>query len=78
MLANLKGTALTFFLVASAFYLYDISILKSLCAGLITSICIRNQKIRRLYENICVFAIIIKLANPNIENQFISFVSKHF
>jgi hypothetical protein len=78
MLTNLKGTALTFFVVVSAFYSYDISIVKSLLAGLLISICIRNQKIRRLYENICVFAIIIKLANPNIENQFISFVSKHY
>jgi hypothetical protein len=74
----LKRTALTFFLVAASFYIYEISIEKSIIAGLLVSICIRNQIMRRLYENICVFAIIIKLANPNIENQFISFVSKHF
>ena len=73
----LKRTALTFFLVAASLYFYDISIEKSIIAGLLVSICIRNQIMRRLYENICVFAI-IKLANPNIENQFISFVSKHF
>lgn len=74
----LKRTALTFFLVAASLYFYDISIEKSIIAGLLVSICIRNQIMRRLYENICVFAIIIKLANPNIENQFISFVSKYF
>lgn len=71
----LKRTALTFFLVVTAFYLYEISLVKALFAGLVVSICIRNQIIRRLYENICIFAIIIKLINPDIENQFISFVN---
>ena len=78
MLNNLKRTALTFFLVVTAFYLYDISIVKSLFAGFVVSICTRVQIMRRLFENICILAIVIMLLNPNIKNQLASFLSKNF
>lgn len=74
----LKRTLLTFSLVAISFYFYQISIEKSLIAGLIVSICVRNQTLRRIYENLCVLAIIFKLADPNIESRLLTLGAKFF
>ncbi len=73
----LKRTALTFLLVVIAFYLYGMAIEKSLFAATIISICVRNQVIRRIYENVCILAIVLKLALPNVDVKIAAFINNN-